>query len=175
MNPFEVAKGWEKKEINLPQRKTAYAAGYDIECAETIVIPSHLKLLNSLNFDNKPFSLEDVAALTKSYGIKPVLVPTGLKCKLEPNEFLQLAVRSSCPLKYWLMLANGVGIIDADYYGNEDNDGHICFQIINLFPSPIEIKKGETIGQGIILPYKSYEIVTTVREGGFGSSDTISS
>ena len=81
-------------------------------------------------------------------------------------------MRSSCPVKHWLILANGVGIIDSDYYNCE---GHIQFQIINLFPVDILIKKGETIGQGIILPYKAYETVTAVREGGFGSSDSISS
>ena len=172
MNPFEIVKGWEGKGINLPKRKTAFSAGYDIECAEDIVIPSHLKLLNDLHFFKDTYTLDEVAMCTKRFGVKPTLIPTGLKCKLEPTDYLQLSVRSSCPLKYWLLLANSVGVIDSDYYNCE---GHIQFQIINLFPTSILLKKGETIGQGIILPYKSYELVTTVREGGFGSSDTISS
>lgn len=175
MNPFEIVSSWEGKGINLPKRKTAFSAGYDIECAEDTVIPSHLNLLTSMHTYKDVYTLDDVAALTKKTGVKPTLVPTGLKCKLDDNDYLQLSVRSSCPLKYWLLLANSVGVIDADYYGNGENEGHIMFQIINLFPAPILLKKGDTIGQGIILPYKSYELVTTVREGGFGSSDSISS
>jgi len=84
-------------------------------------------------------------------------------------------VRSSCPLKHWLVLANGVGIIDADYYNNPDNEGEIFFQILNLSPMPIMLKKGDMIGQGII---KSYQITSDdtayeraqVRSGGFGST-----
>ena len=84
-----------------------------------------------------------------------------------------MSVRSSCPLKHWLILANGVGIIDADYYNNPDNEGEIFFQIINLSPFPIILLKGDTIGQGIIKKY-----MTTIddeangsRSGGFGSTD----
>jgi len=36
---FEVAKGWEDKNINLPVRKTKYSAGYDVEAAEDTIIP----------------------------------------------------------------------------------------------------------------------------------------
>ena len=86
--------------------------------------------------------------------------------------YLELSVRSSCPLKYWLILANGVGIIDADYYGNESNDGEIFFQMINLFPYDIVVKKGDIIGQGIIKPYFTVENDTAcgTRIGGFGST-----
>jgi dUTP pyrophosphatase len=121
---------------------------------------------------NEPKDLEWMSTLTKHLKTKPTLVPTGMKCKLEPGTFLQLSVRSSSPLKYWLILANGVGIIDADYYNNPDNEGHIYFQLINLSPFPIKIQKGEAIGQGIILPYSITENddVWTERVGGFGST-----
>jgi dUTP pyrophosphatase len=121
---------------------------------------------------NEPKDLEWMSTLTKNLKTKPTLVPTGMKCKLEPGTFLQLSVRSSSPLKYWLILANGVGIIDADYYNNPDNEGHIYFQLINLSPFPIKIQKGEAIGQGIILPYGVTEddAVWTERVGGFGST-----
>jgi dUTP pyrophosphatase len=55
-------------------------------------------------------------------------------------------VRSSSPLKYWLMLGNGIGVIDADYYNNPDNEGEIFLQIYNLSPFNIQIKEGEAIG-----------------------------
>ena len=106
----------------LPVRKTAKSAGYDFTVAEDIIIPSCQKLLdkfpkNQINL----VSLEDMSILTKNLKAKPTLVPTGIKCELNDNTYLELSVRSSCPLKYWLILANGVGIIDADYYNNPDN------------------------------------------------------
>ena len=118
-------------------------------------------------------TLEQMAQFTKKTGYKPTLVSTGMKCKLDPGSFLQLSVRSSSPLKYWLMMANGVGIIDADYYNNPDNEGEIFLQIYNLSPFNIQIKEGEAIGQGIILPYGVTEddVVMGDRTGGFGSTN----
>ena len=46
---FEIAKGWEDKNINLPIRKTAHSAGYDVEAAEDVIIPSFKNLI-SLSF-----------------------------------------------------------------------------------------------------------------------------
>jgi dUTP pyrophosphatase len=91
---------------------------------------------------------------------------------LDPNTYLELSVRSSTPLKYWLFMANSVGIIDADYYNNIDNEGEIFFQLINLSPYPIKLCKGDIIGQGIIKPYLTTEEdqATGVRTGGFGST-----
>ena len=40
---FEIAKGFENSNINLPVRKTKYSAGYDIEAAEDTVIQSFKK------------------------------------------------------------------------------------------------------------------------------------
>jgi dUTP pyrophosphatase len=95
-----------------------------------------------------------------------------MKCKLDSGTYLELSVRSSSPLKYWLVLANGVGIIDADYYNNPDNEGEIFFQLINLSPFDIKLQKGETIGQGIIKPYLITEddAAAGERTGGFGST-----
>jgi dUTP pyrophosphatase len=123
--------------------------------------------------DCDPKDLDWMGAFTKSLKTKPTLVPTGVKCKLEPGTYLELSVRSSSPLKYWLFLANGVGIIDSDYYNNPDNEGHIYFQMINLSPFPIKIKKGEAIGQGIIHRFCITEDdnATGLREGGFGSTN----
>lgn len=95
---------------------------------------------------NKPMTLEDVAKFTKETKCKPTLVSTGVKCKLDRRQYLELSVRSSTPLKYWLILANGVGIIDRDYYNNSDNEGEIFLQLINLSPFDIQLKKGEKIG-----------------------------
>ncbi len=91
---FEVAKGFEDKGINLPVRKTKFSAGYDIEVAEEVIIPSFKK------------------------GMNPTLVKTGLKAYMQDDEVLMLYNRSSNPKKKGLILANSVGVIDKDYYGN---------------------------------------------------------
>ena len=65
-----------------------------------------------------------------------------------------------------------VGIIDADFYNNPDNEGEIFFQFINFSPFPIMLRKGDIIGQGIIKPYLTADNdeTTKVRTGGFGST-----
>jgi dUTP pyrophosphatase len=179
MNKFEVVSAYADKEINIPTRATHAAAGYDFEVAEDIVVPSAKKLWDeALYYITGPqyvvMNLADIAAFTKEYKVKPTLVPTGIKCQLENDCYLELSVRSSTPLKHWLILANGVGIIDGDYYNNPDNEGHIYFQLINLSPFDIVLKKGDKIGQGII---KRFEVTDDdskyekkERAGGFGST-----
>ena len=177
MAKFEKISKYESADLAMPVRKTAQSAGYDMAAAEDIVIPSVFNLMEeakaNLLIENDEFlTLETMAKLTKTFGIKPTLVPTGMKCKLDPGTYLQLSVRSSSPLKYWIMLANSVGIIDADYYNNEDNEGHIYFQLYNLSPYNLQIQKGEIIGQGVILPYLTTEddCASGDRTGGFGST-----
>ncbi len=145
---FEVAKGFENAGINLPVRKTANSAGYDVEAAEDCIIPSF-----------KP-------------GQKPTLVKTGLKAYCREDEFYMLCNRSSNPGKRGLVMANSVGIIDADYYENESNDGHFFFQYYNVLEHDIEIKKGDAIGQVIFMKYLKVDDdnATGTRKGGFGST-----
>ena len=122
--------------------------------------------------DNLSDTLTEMAHFTKQLKIKPILIPTGIKCSLDPNTYLELSVRSSTPLKHWIILANGVGIIDADYYNNPDNEGHIYFQVINLSTFDIQLKKGDKIGQGIIKHYliTDDDNASGQRLGGFGST-----
>ena len=145
---FEVAKGFEDKNINLPVRKTKYSAGYDVEAAEDCIVPAF-----------KP-------------GMAPTLVKTGIKAYMQNDEMLCLYNRSSNPKKKGLILANSVGIVDKDYYGNPDNDGHIMFAFYNYKDTDTEIKKGECIGQAI---FEKYLVVDDDyaegdRTGGFGST-----
>ena len=146
---FEIAKGFENAGINLPVRSTKNSAGYDIEAAEDVVIPA--------------FKL----------GQKPVLVKTGLKAYMQSDEVLILANRSSNPGKKGLILANSIGVVDSDYYGNPDNDGHIMFAFFNFKDEDIEIKKGERIGQGMFQKYlvTDNDIAGGERTGGFGSTN----
>ncbi len=145
---FEVAKGFEDKGINLPERKTKFSAGYDIEAAEDITVPKFVP------------------------GIKPTLVKTGLKAYMMDDEVLYLYNRSSNPGKKGLILANSVGVIDKDYYGNEDNDGHIMLAFFNIKDEDIEIKKGDAIGQGVFAKYLIVDDDNAdgIRQSGFGST-----
>jgi len=179
---FEIVSAYADKNINLPTRSTKSSAGYDFEVAEDTIIPSYPDCWDKLvkmqkwadaNIKGKePYTFDEIATITKIGEAKPTLVPTGIKCKLDENTYLQLSVRSSCPLKSWLVLANGVGIIDSDYYNNDSNEGHIMFQVINFSPYAIKLKKGDKIGQGIILSYGKTEndSATAERTGGFGST-----
>lgn len=145
---FEVAKGFEDRNINLPIRKTKYSAGYDIEAAEDVIIPSFKK------------------------GTNPTLVKTGLKAYMQDDEVLLLYNRSSNPKKKGLILANSVGVVDKDYYGNTDNDGHIMFAFYNIKDEDVEIKKGECIGQAIFEKYllTDNDSAEGIRVSGFGST-----
>ena len=146
---FEIAKGFEGEQINLPKRSTKNSAGYDIEAAENCVVPV--------------FKL----------GQKPTLVKTGLKAYMQEDEVLILANRSSNPGKKGLILANSIGVVDSDYYENPDNDGHIMYAFFNFKAEDVEIKKGERIGQAIFQKYlvTDNDIAQGERTGGFGSTN----
>ena len=176
MAKFEKVSRFNEVDLPLPVRKTAESAGYDFVVAEDIVIPPYMQQYKDMLLEGRPTEpliLADAAAAIKVANAKVKLVSTGMKCQLDPRTYLELSVRSSCPLKHWLILANSVGIIDADYYNNPDNEGEIFFQIINLAPFPIHLKRGDAIGQGIIKPYLTTEDdnATGERTGGFGSTD----
>ncbi len=162
---FEVCKGYEDKDITLPIRKTKNSVGYDIEAAEDTIIPSMWKTI----FENvKKF----ISGNHEYEPIKPTLVKTGVKAYFQEDEALFLANRSSNPAKKGLILANSIGVIECDYYGNPDNDGHIMFAFYNFKDEDITIKKGDAIGQAIFRKYlvTDDDIATGERVGGFGST-----
>lgn len=146
---FEIAKGWEDKGINLPKRSTKHAAGYDIEAAEDVTIPAY------------------------EQGMKPTLIPTGLKAYCMDDEVLIIVPRSSGPKKQGILFPHSMGVIDSDYYENENNDGHIFVQCINIKDEEVYIKKGESIAQGFFQKFlvTDDDNAEGVRIGGFGSTD----
>lgn len=146
MVKFEKVKRIEE-DIKLPERSTLNSAGYDFFAIEDII-----------------FNPETITR-----------VFTGVKCELMSNQVLILANRSSNPSKKGLVLLNGIGVIDADYYGNPDNDGEIAFEFYNMLDEVVEIKKGEKLGQGLILKFDKVEDdyisdPYKTRSGGFGST-----
>ena len=163
---FEVCKGYEDKDITLPIRKTKNSVGYDIECAEDTVIPSIWKTV----FEN----VKRFLAWTHDYlPIKPTLVKTGVKAYFCEDEALFLANRSSNPAKKGLILANSIGVIECDYYGNPDNDGHIMYAYYNIFPTDTVLKKHDPVGQAFFQKFliTDDDKATGERMGGFGSTD----
>jgi dUTP pyrophosphatase len=145
MRGFEVVKRLEGKDVRLPERSTENSAGYDFFAIEPMEIP---------------------------YG-KIVLVKTGIKAYMQKDEVLYLYNRSSNPKKKGLVVMNGVGVIDADYYGNKDNDGEICFMLMNVNgSSTVFIEPGDRIGQGVFHKFllADGDNASGTREGGFGST-----
>jgi dUTP pyrophosphatase len=100
------------------------------------------------------------------------LIPTGLVIEVPPGYFLGIFARSSTPLKRGLLVANGVGIIDPDYSGPDDE---VRIQVLNITAAAVTVKRGDRLAQGIMLPAPrvTWDETTVLREetrGGFGST-----
>lgn len=149
MRKFEKVLACKDLDYNLPKRKTKYSAGYDFECIETVTIP--------------PYKAGD----------KPFMVRTGVKCYMGNNEYLMLVSRSSNPKKKNLVIPNSLGIIDADFYDNPENEGEISFCFFNVGTEPVVLEKGYCMGQGIFMEYKitDDDDADGERSGGFGSTN----
>lgn len=134
----------DEVEIILPQRGSKNAAGYDFFAQQAVIIP---------------------------YG-GTVLVPVGIKAYMQDDEVLYLYDRSSNPTKKGIALANSVGVIDSDYYGNESNDGMIfgCFK--NVTDKEVVINRGDAIMQGVFQKFLPADDGNTdvERTGGIGST-----
>lgn len=133
------------EDILLPKRSTKNSVGYDF------------------------YSLYDIT-------IKPneiVKIPTGIKVCMNENEFLGIFIRSSLGFKYNIRMCNQVGIIDADYYNNKDNEGHIFVCLQNHGDKDFVIKKGDRFVQGIFMPFliTDDDSTTSRRIGGIGSTN----
>lgn len=144
---FQIVKNYQNQNINLPQRKTLFSAGYDFEVAQT----------------------------TKIGPQQIVLIPTGVKARFSSNKALFIYARSSLALKKKLMLANNVGVIDSDYYDNPHNEGHILIPLYNFSQQEVVLEKYERIAQGILQNYyitnDDYVFKNDIRKSGFGSTN----
>lgn len=144
MRKFEIAKGFENENVVLPRRGSVHSGGYDI-----------------CSFENYTLDKGEMHVFA-----------TGVKACMNEDDVLLLVVRSSIGIKKGLVLANQVGVIDSDYYGNEKNDGHIMVALRNVSDVPVSIYKGDRICQGIFVRYLTTDDdhVTTIRKGGVGST-----
>ena len=148
MRGFELIEGMNGE---LPIKATIHSAGVDFIASSDITIPA--------------FRFKGQATL----------VPTGVKAFMQKDEYLQIFARSSIPVNLGLIMSNGVGIVDADYYNNPKNEGHIMIEFNNLTNEHITIEKGTRIAQGIfnkVLPVThGVRLKNDTRNGGFGSTN----
>ena len=131
--------------IVLPKRSTSKSAGYDIRSITSGTI--------------KPG--------------ESMVFKTGLKVSMNDDEVFYIFDRSSLGYKYDISLSNSVGVIDADYYNNEDNEGHFSIKLINHGEKDFEVKVGDRIAQGVFMKYlcvDDEEKIDKKRKGGFGST-----
>jgi dUTP pyrophosphatase len=134
----------EYKDIKLPKRATSKSAGYDI-------------------FSTANLTLEMS---------EEALVPCGFKVYMQEDEVFKIFPRSGLGFKYFMRLANTIGIIDADYYNNVGNEGHCFVKIRNEGVRRLEIHIGDAIAQGIFSKFlkADNDETTAVRSGGIGST-----
>lgn len=130
--------------IRLPERSTANSAGYDFYVPEDTVCKSH----------------------------EITMVKTGVKSCFPNDEMLLLFNRSSNPKKKGLIILNGVGVVDADYYNNPDNEGEMAGLFYNMLNEDVVLKAGEKMMQGIFVKYAvtDDDAAEGERTGGFGST-----
>ena len=115
--------GAEGSWTKLPEKGSKNAAGYDFINPEDVIIqPNEI-----------------------------MYVKTGVKAKFPEDTALLLLNRSSNPKNKHLILANGVGLVDSDYYNNPENEGEIAFAFLNISENSVEIKSGEKLGQGMFV------------------------
>ena len=129
----------------LPVRGSSKSAGYDLASPIDVIIEPH----------------------------SSVLIWSNVKAYMQDDEVLKIYVRSSIGIKKGLMLKNTVGIIDADYYSNEGNDGNIGLTLYNMTDEAVVIQKGERVCQAIFTKYLVADddvCLNDVRVGGIGSS-----
>lgn len=139
---FERVTGYE--DAVIPTRGTEFSAGYDLCSARNI----------------------DLMPKTVTY------VATGLKVYMPDDEYLNVSLRSGFANRYEVFMPNSPSVIDADYYNNESNEGHMVVPIYNTNGIVIPIQKGERIAQGVFLKYllADGDEAGGKRTGGFGST-----
>lgn len=130
--------------IKLPKRSTAGSAGYDFFAPYSMTIRS---------------------------GLSEDMFPTGIKVKMPKNVVLTLYTRSSLGFNRGIRLANTVGVVDSDYYNNENNEGQMYVEFYNPHRATV-IQEGEKYMQGVFINYLTTEDDDTTQErvGGLGST-----
>ncbi len=132
------------KSIPLPQYHTKGSVGFDLTAREEVEVPP---------FTTAQIPLNIIVKVPKGYG-------------------LFLFSRSSTPARKGLMVANGVGVIDQDYSGEDDE---LKLAALNFTKKKVVVEKGERICQGIFLKLDTPQFLEVNKmsaksRGGFGST-----
>lgn len=106
--------------------------------------------------------------------IKPkevIHIPMNVAIKIPDGYFILLAPRSSTH-KLGIQGINGVGIMDRDYCGDQDEYN---FSVRNFTDSPIRIEKGTRLCQLLLIKCEKFEfeevdIMDLPSRGGFGTT-----
>lgn len=100
-----------------------------------------------------------------------IIIPTGFAMALPTGYEAQIRARSGLAAKHGIMLANGVGTIDADYRGE------VGVILLNTSNEPFTVEPGMRIAQMIVQQYETVEWdevgeldITERGEGGYGST-----
>jgi dUTP pyrophosphatase len=130
--------------VPLPSYGTDEAAGFDLAAAHDLTVAAR----------------------------SIALVRTGLVIEVPSGHFLAIFARSSTPLKRGLIVANGVGVIDPDYCGPQDE---VMIQVLNVTGTDVPVKKGDRLAQAIVLPaprvtWQEVDTIRAVTRGGFGAT-----
>lgn len=133
------------KSLPLPRYETEGSVGFDLLCRESAEIAP-----------------QEIA-----------LIPANVIVETPPGYMLMICMRSSTPRKVGLMMAQGLGIIDNDYCGEEDE---LKIQVYNFTDEPVMIERGSRIAQAIFVrvgtaEWNEVDQMTTLSRGGFGSTD----
>ena len=119
---------------------------------------------------------DDFYSLT-DFSLRPnesILLPTGVRARMEEGWALLLFPRSGLGFRYRLQLNNTVGVIDADYF-HAKNEGHILLKLTNdsREGKTLTVREGDAVAQGIFIPFGVTEDddASGARTGGFGSTD----
>ena len=130
--------------INLPERGTSSAAGYDV------VSPIS-------------FTLE---------AGDEIKIPTGFKAYMLSDECIFFYPRSGLGFKFYVRLANTVGVGDSDYYNNSGNEGHYWVKMRNEGFKTMSVEAGDRVAQAIFQKYLTIDgdVAEGRRVGGLGST-----
>lgn len=191
---FEVVSRYEEGTVKLPVCSTRRAAGYDFFAVEEVIVPSLWKEMMKAfkvvvverfrpvyNGDGTSDAMErygspEIQSCDEgNFHIGAVEVKTGVKVYMEEDEVLMIHNRSSNPVKRLLVLAEGVGVVDADYYNSEETEGEVMFHFWNFGLRDRVIKRGDRIGQGVFQKFLKADKGAAqesddIRKGGHGST-----
>lgn len=166
---FEVCSSGVEFDFKLPTRSTLHSAGYDFYAPYDVVVPSLWKQVGKYLLH----SLLHFSFNSYKEAIRPTMVRTYIKAYMGNDEVLYIYNRSSSPIKKGLILSNSVGVVDSDFYNNEDNEGNIGVAFYNFYPFDVTIDKGERICQGVFSKFLKADndiVLNNTRSGGYGST-----